>query len=79
MCVFRWSSPNDVQYDERTFGFDDECSISLALNGGGGTAGNVFGVHGDEVVYDDGAHGERAESVGEGVEGVMGDHGDDKL
>jgi hypothetical protein len=27
------------------------------------------------VVYDDGAHGECAETVGEGVEGVVGDHG----
>jgi len=33
----------------------------------GGPAGDVFGVHGDEVVYDDGAHGKGAESVGEGV------------
>lgn len=52
-----------------------EHSVSLALSGGGRAAGNVFGVHGDEVVYDDGAHGECAESVGEGVEGVVGDHG----
>jgi len=32
-----------------------------------GTAGDVFGVHGDEVVYDDGAHSKGTESVGEGV------------
>lgn len=35
----------------------------------------MFGIHGDEVVHDDGAHGEGTESVGEGVEGVVGDHG----
>ena len=29
--------------------------------------------------YDDGAHGKSAESVGEGIEGVMGDHGDNNL
>jgi len=32
-----------------------------------GTAGDVFGVHGDEVVYDDGAHSKGTESVSEGV------------
>jgi len=31
------------------------------------------------VEYDDGAHGKSTESVGEGVEGVVGDHGDNKL
>ena len=32
-----------------------------------GAACDVFGVHGDEVVYDDGAHGKGTEGVGEGV------------
>ena len=40
--------------------------VARALSGGG-TARDVFGVHGDEVVYDDGAHGEGTEGVGEGV------------
>jgi len=57
----------------------DEHSVSLALSGGGRAAGNIFGVHRDEVEYDDGAHGESAESVGEGVEGVMCNHGDNNL
>jgi hypothetical protein len=30
------------------------------------------------VVYDDGAHSEGTQSVGEGVEGVVGDHGDEQ-
>jgi len=30
-----------------------------------GAASDVFGIHGDKVVYDDGAHGEATESVGE--------------
>lgn len=40
--------------------------VARALSGGG-IAGDVFGVHGDEVVYDDGAHSEGTEGVGEGV------------
>lgn len=39
-----------------------------------GAASDVFGIHGDKVVYDDGAHGEGTESVGEGVQSVVGDH-----
>ena len=30
-----------------------------------GAVCDVFGVHGDEVVYDDGAHGKGTEGVGE--------------
>lgn len=39
-----------------------------------GAASDVFGIHGDKVVYDDGAHGEGTESVGEGVQSVVGYH-----
>jgi hypothetical protein len=40
-----------------------------------GATSDVFGIHGDKVVYDDGAHGEATESVGEGVQSVVGHHG----
>jgi len=39
-----------------------------------GTTGDVFGIHRDKVEYDDGAHGEGTESVGEGVQSIVGDH-----
>jgi len=39
-----------------------------------GAASDVFGIHGDKVVYDDGAHGEATECVGEGVQSIVGDH-----
>jgi hypothetical protein len=41
-----------------------------------GAASDVFGIHGDKVVYDDGAHGEGTESVGEGVQSVVGHPGE---
>ena len=41
-----------------------------------GAASDVFGIHGDKVVYDDGAHGEGTESVGKGVESVVGHGGE---
>jgi hypothetical protein len=47
------------------FGFDDCFFLCCALSSG--AASDVFGVHGDEVVYDDSAHGKSTESVGEGV------------
>jgi hypothetical protein len=42
----------------------------------GSTTRDVFGVHCDEVVYNDGDHCKNTKSIGEGVQGVMGDHGD---
>src|SRR5882757_1692472 len=47
------------------------CSSALSC---GGAASDVFGIHRDNVVYDDGAHGEGTESVGEGVQSVVGYH-----
>jgi hypothetical protein len=41
-----------------------------------GAASDVFGIHGDKVVYDDGAHGEGTESVREGVQSVVGHRGE---
>ena len=38
----------------------------------GGIGGDVFGIHGDKVVYDDGAHCEGTEGVGEGVQSIVG-------
>jgi hypothetical protein len=52
--------------------------VVRALLSSSRTASNVFGIYGDEVEYDDGAHGEGAESVGEGVESIVGDHGDEQ-
>jgi len=49
------------------------CSLSC------GATSDVFGIDGDKVVYDDGAHGEGTESVGEGVQGVVGDHGGEEI
>lgn len=49
----------------------------LSLSFGG--ASDIFGIHGDKVVYDDSAHCEGTESVGEGVESIMGDHGEEGI
>jgi len=42
---------------------------------GSSTPRDVFCVHCDEMVYDDGDHGKDTKSIGEGVQGVMGHHG----
>jgi hypothetical protein len=41
-------------------------------------ARDVFRVHCDEVVYDDSDHGKDTKSIGEGVQGGMGNHGEGK-
>jgi hypothetical protein len=46
--------------------------ICHTLSCGGGTLSDIFGIHGDKVVYDDGAHSKGTEGVGEGVQSVVG-------
>jgi hypothetical protein len=54
------------------YALDCERTILLMMSLSCGAAGDVFGIHGDKVVYDDCAHGEGTESVCEGVQSVVG-------
>jgi hypothetical protein len=40
----------------------------------GGSANDVFAVHGDKMVYDDCEHSKDTEGVGERVQSIVGDH-----